>query len=70
MADLAGPQANLLIPADIVGVAVAHNEQTPLQDLLGDGDAVAEKKERKAAAQERVVERHESPGNSENCPAR
>src|SRR5712671_7353758 len=64
-----GHNANLLQSrADSVGVAVAHNDQTRYKTFwaMVIAEKSPKKKERKAAAQERIVERHESPGNSEN----
>src|SRR5882672_747111 len=64
-----GHNANLLQSrADSVGIAVARNEQTRYKTFwaMVIAEKSPKKKERKAAAQERIVERHESPGNSEN----
>ena len=64
-----GHNANLLQSrADSVGVAVAHNDQTRYKTFwaMVIAEKSPKKKERKAAAQERIVERHESAGNSEN----
>ena len=64
-----GHNANLLqSQADSVGVAMARNDQTRYKTFwaMVIAEKSPKKKERKAAAQERVVERHESPGNSEN----
>jgi hypothetical protein len=69
-----GHNANLLLArADSVGVAVARNEQTRYKTFwaLVIAEKSPKKKERKVAAQERagqekIVERHESAGSSEN----
>ena len=64
-----GHNANLLQSrADSVGVAVARNDQTRYKTFwaMVIAEKSPKKKERKATAQERIVERHESAGNSEN----
>jgi hypothetical protein len=64
-----GHNANLLqARADSVGVAVARNDQTRYKTYwaMVIADKSPKKKDRKVAAQEKNVERHESSVNSEN----
>jgi uncharacterized protein YkwD len=73
-----GHNANLLLAkADSVGVAVVHNEQTRYKTfwamVIADkaprtmtADKAPKKKDRKVAAEEKSVERHEASANSEN----
>jgi hypothetical protein len=69
-----GHNANLLLAkADTVGVAVVRNDQTRyktfwamvIADKAPKGKA-PKKSERKVAADEKTLERHEAPANSEN----
>jgi uncharacterized protein YkwD len=64
-----GHNANLLQSrADSVGIAVARNDQTRYKTFwaMVIAEKSPKKKEPKAPAQERHVERHESSGGSEN----
>jgi hypothetical protein len=65
----AGHNANLLLSkADIVGVAVAHNEQTRYKTYwaMVIAEKPSKKKEPKLAAERKTAERQESAGSSEN----
>jgi uncharacterized protein YkwD len=64
-----GHNANLLqAKADSVGVAVVRNDQTRYKTFwaMVIAEKAPKKKDRNVAAEERVVERHESSGSSEN----
>jgi hypothetical protein len=64
-----GHNANLLrSKADIVGVAVAHNEQTRYKTYLAMviAEKPSKKKEPTVAAERKTAERQESAGSSEN----
>jgi len=64
-----GHNANLLqSKADIVGVGVAHNEQTRYKTYwaLVIAEKLSKKKEPKVAAERKTAERQESVGSSEN----
>jgi hypothetical protein len=65
----AGHNANLLqSKADIVGVAVAHNEQTRYKTYwaMVIAEKPSKKKEPKVAAERKTAERQENAGSSEN----
>jgi uncharacterized protein YkwD len=64
-----GHNANLLqTRADSVGVAFVRNDHTRYKTFwaMVIAEKAPKKKERKVAAEERILEHHESPGTSEN----